>query len=181
MKLDTNQATVTLNVTYGSGTAITLTGQLTGIPNVANQSITISGQANGAAITNAKGKFLITLVASGLGNVYAAMSNGSSNTAMVTLTDTAPVITSFQATEGQNGVWTFSGTVTWNRSFTSMTVNLGGQLVSLQNVSTTANGTGTFSVNVTLDGQPDDNGLATAVAVDPWGLQSNTATATVQQ
>jgi hypothetical protein len=164
---------LTMNVTYGVGKTIELSGDLTGVPNASNQQVEIYGMAHGTAVTDSNGHYDITLQASNLGQVQAT--DTYSDHASLQLTDPAPVI-SFSAVEGANDVWTFTGTITYNRPFTAMTVYLGGAPVSLQGVTCTANDQGTFGISIQLNGTSSDNGTATAVAIDAWGTSSNTAT-----
>jgi hypothetical protein len=168
-------ANLSLSVVYGTGTTVTLSGDLTNTANPANQAIQIVGKASGTTTTDANGHYSITLQATGLGAVGAALANDNRVKATATLTDTAPVITSFVAIEEQNGVWEFRGTITYNRYFDSMTIYFGGQPIDLQNKTTTANSSGSFDVCIQLNGLSSDNGNAAVWAVDPWGLQSNLA------
>jgi hypothetical protein len=174
-------STVTLAVTYGTGKNITLSGVLSNTATVSGQQIDISGVASGTATTDASGDFSVNLTATGLGDVKAVTHDQSSNAATVTLTDQAPVLTAFQATEGTNHVWTLSGTVTYFRYFASMTINFGGTPVHVQGVTTNADETGHFEVCVQLDGQADDNGLVWAQAVSPWGTTSDKLYDTILQ
>src|SRR5262249_11450275 len=95
--------------------------------------------------------------------------------------DTPPVLTSFGAAEGSGRLWTFWGTVTWDRQLTDLVVYFGGAPVSLTNVTATVNSQGTFQKVVELDGTPSDNGTETAYVLDPWGLVSNTRWTNVHQ
>jgi hypothetical protein len=173
-------STLTMSVAYGSGRGITLSGALTGTPCPAGQTVRISGQAAGLAVTDSGGHYTINLVASGLGPVSGKTVDGSSNTAQVTLTDTAPVLTNLKACEGVGDLWTFSGTVTY-RSPQGLTVSFGGQPVTLQGKITPVSYTGTFSLSIRLNGTSTDNGMVSAGVMDPWGLTSNTLEVNVQQ
>jgi hypothetical protein len=174
-------STLTLNVTYDAGRTVTLSGDLTNTPNPAGHLIQLYGQASGSTITDANGHYSITLKASGLGKVGAVLRDDFSTYATATLTDTAPVITSFQAIEEQNHIWEFKGTVTWNRPFGSMIIDFGGQPVSIQNQSTTAKSTGSFDLCLQLNGKSTDNGTVGCWALDCWGVQSQVAMAMVHQ
>src|SRR5947209_18357603 len=72
-------STLSLSVSYGFGANVTLSGDLTNAPTPANQTICFSGQASGMAFTDANGHFSATVSASGLGDVYAQMMDGTSN------------------------------------------------------------------------------------------------------
>jgi hypothetical protein len=167
-------ATVTLSVTYNLGRSITLSGDLSGgTPSNAFQTINLGGMVGGTTTTNASGHYEATLIARGLGDVTARWAMGPSNTATFTLTDQAPVITEFVATEGQDHVWTLSGTVQYFRYFDQLTILFGGQPIDISGKSTTADSTGHFSLTVVLNGQSTDNGTASCQAISPWGTKSD--------
>jgi hypothetical protein len=88
-----------------------------------------------------------------------------------------PVITSFQAIQGQDSLWTFSGHVS-DSNQGAITVTLGG-LPSTQGQTVTVQSNGNFSITIQL--QPGENGIATAQATDSLALQSNVAMALVSQ
>jgi hypothetical protein len=170
---------VSLAISYGSQRTVTLSGYVSDIDKAA-LTITFSGVVSGSVHTNSDGSFSFTTQASGLGGVQAAtvdLWGQQSNTASVNVTSNPPVISNFQASEGTNNIWTFTGTVT-DESPAGLTVTLGG-LTSLQGKSGTVDATGHFSISVQL--KSGDNGLATAVTTDWWGLTSNTAQIDMQQ
>jgi hypothetical protein len=171
--------TLTAGVTYGEGRSITLSGTLSGVPTVANQTIQIAGQANGTAVTDANGNYTVTLTATALGDVHVGYDPNTWTT--VTLTDTAPTLNDFFGNEGENRVWTFTGTTTYNRSYSDLTVYFGGAPVSIRGESTEVSTDGTYSLGVQLNGTITDNGTASAWVVDAWGLKSNVAYFYVQQ
>jgi hypothetical protein len=173
-------SSVTLNVTYGQGRSITLSGTLSGAPNVANQPISIQGQASGRATTDSSGNYTITLTASGLGQVTATDADGSSNIATANLTDTAPVLLTFGGSEGSTE-WTFSGTTSYGRYYSDLTVNFSGSVQSMQGKSTTVAGDGSFAYLIELNGTATDNGTVYVKVVDAWGLVSNQLSTNVFQ
>jgi hypothetical protein len=174
-------STLSMSVTYGAQRSITLSGQLTDTPSPGNQSILISGVASGTAVTDANGRYAITLTASGLGMVSGITADHQSNTAQVTLSDTAPNISNFVGKESAGDWWTFTGKVTYGQTLQGLTVNFGGQAVSLQGKTTTVDANGNFSFSIQLDGTENDNGLVSATITDWWGQRSNTALTNVYQ
>jgi hypothetical protein len=182
-RLETREcpSTLSLSVAYGTQRNVTLSGQLTNAPNVGGQTIRIWGVASGTAVTDASGNYSVTLTASGLGQVSAATADMHSNTAHVMLTDTAPTISNFVATESSGDIWTFSGHVSYSHRMQGLTVTFGGQVASLQGQTTTVNASGYFTFTIQLNGTMGDNGMATAVIDDSWGMLSNTAMANVYQ
>jgi hypothetical protein len=177
----TAPATLTLNVSYMAGKSLVLSGQLSDTPNPGFRSISISGKVTATTFTNVLGQYNAMVSATGLGDVSVTATDGSSNTVTATLTDQAPVLTSFDAVEGQTHCWTFRGTVTYHRHFNTMTINLGGVPVSIQGKTATADNTGHFEITLMLNGYSSDNGTVWAKAVSPWGLESNMLTDYVHQ
>ena len=165
--------TISLQVSYGSQTTITLAGQVSGI-DAGGRTVTFSGMATGSVMTNSDGTYSFTTTATALGNVSAQTMDlwgQSSNTAQVTLTNTPPTITNFVALQELGNVWTFEGQVNYAYP-QGLTVTLGGS-PSLQGVTATVAANGTFYVTVQL--QPGEDGTASAQTTDAWGLQSNEA------
>jgi hypothetical protein len=172
-------STLTLNVAYSTGTNVILSGTLTGAANPANHTINLSGEVGGQAITDANGRYQITLQAMGLGDVSAADADGTSNTATATVADTSPNITNFNASEGPYGIWTFSGHVDYRS--TDLTIYFAGQPISLRGMSTDVDANGNFSVTVQLNHTQSDNGWEYVYAVDAWGNYSNFMQEYIQQ
>jgi len=174
-------ATLTLNVTYGLGRNVTLSGDLTDTSHPAGQLITIQGMVNGQVVTDAQGHYSLNATPQYLGTVGARKSDGSSNVATNAITDAAPVLNVLKATEGIDHVWTISGTLTYNRPFDSLTVNFGGVPAHIVGQTTTATSDGAFTLSVRLDGTTQDNGTIWAEALSPWNLVSNRLYATIRQ
>lgn len=86
----------------------------------------------------------------------------------------APQIVSFGAVQVSGGVWDFSGTVI-DANPSGLTVNFGGEPVSLQGKSAVTNGSGNFMFAIQLNTNGSDNGTATAQTTDSQGLTSNLA------
>jgi hypothetical protein len=175
-------ATVTLAVEYGVDKSVKLYGTLSGASNSAHQPVSLGGVVAGLAMTNMSGYYETIVKASALGDVTARwVGGGVSNTAVYTLTDVAPAITSFSAVEGQDHVWTLSGTVSYSRPFTSLTVLFAGEPVTIYGTQTTTDSTGYFERVYILNGQSTDNGTVTAKAIDAWGTESALATTYICQ
>jgi hypothetical protein len=171
---------LTLNVTYNGGTNVTLSGNLSGAANVANQQIQLTGQASGSVDTDANGNYSITENASGLGQVTAYCPTASAS-ANATLTDSGATITSFQDIQQPGNIMEFKGTFTYPYAIQGMTLTLNGAPVDVRNLTYSLGNTGTFDVFVQLDGQADDNGMVGAVITDAWGVNSNTSQVCVEQ
>ena len=164
---------ISLSVSYGSQRTVTLSGQVTDV-DAGGLTVTFTGMVTGSTVTNPDGTFSATFTATGLGEVDASTTDSQgleSNVATVTLTSNPPVITNFMATAGQAGVWTFTGTVT-DESPAGLVVTFGG-LPSLANQMATVQSNGSFELSVVL--QAGEEGTATAVTTDWWGLMSNEA------
>jgi hypothetical protein len=165
---------LTATPTSGTGTQVTITGQLT--ENAPGEvSITFGGVVSGAMEVNSSGTFTYSTHATKLGAVTAVAVelNETSNTAQAKLTCPAPVITSFCAVDESGPLWDFEGHVN-DPNPQGLVVVLGG-LPTLQNeqVTATCDANGNFSVVVQL--QPNETGTATANVTDPWGQQAATA------
>jgi hypothetical protein len=182
--------TLTLSISsYGPGKEVTLTGSLSSTSNNANQTITITGVASGTATTDANGDFSVTLNASGLGKVYAEPANGSANVATATLTDEPPDVYNFGGAQVNGNLWDFSGTVSWEESWTSMSGTIvGPPKIGTVSITATSDGemnngecTGRFSVAILLDGTQATNGNYIAQVKDCWGTLSNEAIDCVNQ
>jgi streptogramin lyase len=164
--------TISLSVSYLTGTTVTLSGQVTADA-PGGLTVDFTGQVVGSVVTNADGTFSGTFQATGLGSVSATTTDAHglvSNTATIVLTANAPVITNFAATAEGSNIWTFSGTVT-DQTPAGMVVTFGG-LPSLVGQTAIVQANGTFELTVSL--QAGEEGTATAQTIDAWGLVSNT-------
>jgi hypothetical protein len=170
---------LTIEVEYGWGKTVTLSGSLSGVTQVGGVAIDITGQADGITSTDSNGHYTITLTADGLGSVY-ALAVGTGAQAMDYFWDIAPEITNFSACEGEDRLWTFTGSVEYHRPFNTMAINFGGVPVSVSG-GTAADSSGSFTWMVRLNGTPSDNGLAWAEAISPWGLVSERAYTNIHQ
>jgi hypothetical protein len=175
---DTAQATIavaapalSLSISYGSQHNVTLSGLLTDL-DADSRSISISGVAGGTPVTDSSGNFSFTTTASALGEVDATETDPwgqASNTAMVTVSDTAPVIQNFVAIHGIGNTWIFQGNVVAGYA-EGLTIRFGG-LTALAGRTTTVRADGTFSFTCTLPA--GTHGTATAITTDWWGLDSD--------
>jgi hypothetical protein len=175
-------AALTLSVSYMTGKWVTLSGNYSNAQNVANVAIQVSGQASGVAWTNFQGAYSVAVEAVQLGAVTVQATDLSTAAVSKTLTDQAPVLTGFIVSE-QTLSHLFSGTISYHRPIgaDTMTVNFGGEPVTLQGKTTEVLSDSTFSEAWTLNGQQSDNGTAWAEVVSPWGLVSNRVYAEVLQ
>jgi hypothetical protein len=149
----------------------------------AYRTVTFSGGYSGTTTTNSQGFFSIMVTANQLGPMMATTTDPAghaSNGAIYTLTSTAPVIQNFSVSELPNGWYEFTGQVT-DESPQGLTVYFGGEPISLEGHSVTVAADGTFSFAIQLNGTSSDDGVATAVTTDWWGLQSNVAVCNVSQ
>jgi hypothetical protein len=174
-------ATLTLNVTYGYGKNVTVSGDLTDTSTPGYQLITIQGVVNGQVVTDANGHYSLEATPQYLGSVGARKTDGSSNIATNAVTDMPPVITVLDAIEGAGRMWTIRGTLTYHRPFDTLTVNFGGAPAHINGKTTTASSDGAFTLSVELDGTMNDNGTMWAQAVSVWGLLSERAYETIHQ
>jgi hypothetical protein len=143
--------------------------------------VTFSGSGVSASVTlSSSGNFDLFTTATSLGSVTATAVNQSTNKSTGVsspITDQAPVISSFQASQSSGNVWTFTGQVTDDQSVAGLVVTLGG-LPSLQGKTATVNSQGWFSITVQL--KAGESGTATAQTNDWWGMASNIAWTMVQ-
>ncbi len=173
---------IRFSISYGQQRQITVTGQFID-EQPANRIVIIGGSASGSATTDATGSFSITLTADSLGQVTAwgtDIAGHVSNTAIRTLQSAVPVIQQFSVSEKTGGWYEFSGRVVDECPF-GLTVDFGGQPVSLSDQTVTVGADGWFHFQIKLNGTTTDEGTATAVVSDWWGLTSNTATCLVHQ
>jgi hypothetical protein len=172
--LTNNAPTITLNVSYGAGKQVTLSGLVTD-ETAGGRTVTLSGQVNATVVTNADGTFTWTGDAAALGTVTAGTVDfwgATSNTAQVTLVSAAPVISNFSAVQGDGqNQWLLKGQVT-DESFHGLEVRFGG-LPSLSNSTTTVESNGWFYLFVTLTA--GESGTVWCQTTDWWGQDSNVA------
>ena len=171
--LSANAPQLSLNVSYGEGRTITLSGSVVD-QDQGELTVSLTGCVVAQVHTNADGTFSLTTQATGLGPVTAStvdLWGQASNDATVMLTSSPPVIDQFTAINNGNRWWTFEGHVT-APSPAGMVMQLGG-LPSLANATAQVGGGGFFSYVVQL--APNESGVATAQTTDWWGQQSNQA------
>jgi hypothetical protein len=168
--------TVTLNVIYQPNQKAVFQGTLTdqSQPNPSH-TVNLTGAVNTQVACSQSGGFTITLPVSQLGTVYAASSDGHSNTAQFTLVGGSPVVGNFKAVSQGGGMWLFSGSVT-GAPVQGEVVNFGG-ITPLDGLSTSVRTDGTFALYAMVPS--GEGGWASAQAVDWWGDKSQAVIAFV--
>jgi hypothetical protein len=162
---------LTLSISYGRHTTVTLSGSVTDV-DLVGLTVTLTGKVNASAVTDANGNFSVTTQATGLGPVTASTTDlwgVASNQPYVNVYDTPPQITSFSARESPGNLWTFYGTVAY-RDPDGLVVNLSG-FPSLSGQGATVGDDGKFCTVVQMS--PTDNGQVRAVTTDWYGLASD--------
>lgn len=165
--LTSQNPSITLSVTYGSGTQVTLHGTVTD-EEAAGRTVSFSGKVSGSVTADSTGAFSYTAQASGVGLVEATTTDAwglTSNTAQVTLTNQVPAIT-LSITQLGNGYVTLYGTVT-DDAPAGLTVTFSGDVMG----STTTDGSGNYSYTT----QAMQLETVTAQTTDIWNQTSNTA------
>jgi hypothetical protein len=172
---------ITLYHSWGANKSVTLSGQVVD-EYPSGLTVTFSGAYSGSTTTDSNGFFTLTYTASSLGSVTASTvdaSSQSSNTPSTTLSNMAPVITSFTYTYEGNGYYLFVGTV-YDEFVEGLVVAFDG-LATLQSQTANVLADGTFSLYVQLNGTPSDDGLAVATVTDWWDILSDESTVYVTQ
>jgi hypothetical protein len=165
-----------LNIVYGTGRTVTIQGTVQD-DHPDTCAIALGGVVSGTAPVAVDGTFSVTTQATGLGTATATVTDDQQLTAEATalVESKAPDITNFRVVQGQGGLWIFSGQVV-DESPTTARVQLAG-CQAFQNAAVTVNADGTFSVVVNVPA--GQNVLATALATDCWGLESDQVAAPV--
>lgn len=178
------EASLSLEIAYGEGNEITLTGVLTD-DQPGGRIISLSGVIEQEVTTDPYGGFSITLNATTLGSIQALTTASNGNLVLapsVSVESNCPFIEEFVCGEdlGSPGWFIFAGRVI-DESPGGLTVHFGGSPVSLGGKSAVTESDGWFSLRVQLNGTATDNGTGEAVVTDWWGLQSDVATCDVSQ
>ncbi|HEV3238132.1 MAG TPA: hypothetical protein VGZ25_14175 [Gemmataceae bacterium] len=163
---------ITLTLTYGTGHQLILSGTVTdNYPG--GLKVNITGVVPpSTATTDASGNFNITLSAYRLGDVTATTTDSwgqVSNTAKVTATNTAPVISNLWATAGNYDTWTITGKVT-DEHAAGLTVTFWG-LPAVAGKTAIVQADGTFTLSVVIPS--NQSGYIYAQTTDWWGAASN--------
>jgi large repetitive protein len=169
---------LTLQIANGTRNNVILSGQVTA-DGPGGLAVTFTGVVSGSTTTNSDGTFKVTLPASRVGQVQATVTDGwgqISNAISVTVSSAPPSILNFRADLISGTTWVFTGSVS-DESAPGLTVHFGG-LPSLEGKSITVGDDGTFSFTVAL--APGEEGMATALCTDWFGLQSDLASDWVQ-
>jgi hypothetical protein len=164
---------LTLSLAYSARNNVILSGQVTA-DGPGGLAVTFTGVVSGSTTTNSDGTFKVTLPASRVGQVQATVTDGwgqISNAVGATVTSAPPSILNFQAELVSGTTWVFTGSVS-DEYAAGLTVQFGG-LPSLEGKSVAVGDDGTFSFTVIL--APGEEGMATALCTDWFGLQSNLA------
>ncbi|MCI0464580.1 MAG: hypothetical protein L0Z62_47220 [Gemmataceae bacterium] len=169
---------LTLTRTYGAGGAVTLSGHVTD-ESPTECEVVLTGAVNALVTPNSNGDFSYTTQDWEPGAVTAAAVDPwgqESNQPTATLANSAPVISSFQAVQGTNNVWTFQGQVT-DEYAPGLTVRLWG-IPTLEGTvgytEVTVGIDGQFSYSVTLE--QGEQGTVSAQVTDWWDVQSQVVT-----
>lgn len=163
--------TLSLNVSYGSGNTVTLSGTVND-DSPGGLTVQFSGVANGQVTTSADGTFRLTTQASGLGSITASVTDDwgqTSDPLQVAVAPAAPVITSFSAIPLGNNTWLFLGQVLAPNPSEVQVSFAGSASVDGSNVEVQSDGS--FAAIVQM--QPEETRTVTAQAMDAWGQQSD--------
>lgn len=162
-----------LQFTWGANKQVTITGVINDeFPG--GLTVTFGGAASGSVSADSSGHFSATLTATQIGQVTVGTTdqwNQNSAAASITLTNNAPTITNFTATQGALHSWTFTGKVTDDQATSGLTVYFGG-LPELKGETAVVAADGTFTLTVTL--AAGESGNVTCNVADVWGANSNT-------
>jgi hypothetical protein len=148
-------STLTLNAAYTSGNSATLSGQLTGAPNDAGQTINLGGYGGTTtATTDTSGDYTVTVLVTQPGTVSAGYMSQDPASASATLgplpNPTSPSLTlNYAYTTGNNA--TFSGQLTGTSNNAAQTINISGY-GGTTTATTDANGNYSVTVAVTQPG-----------------------------
>jgi hypothetical protein len=163
---------LTLAISYGAQKTVTLSGQVTDL-DAGGRTVTFTGEVNGSIVSASDGTFSYTATPAGLGKITAStvdLWGQASNTPSVTVSNNAPVISGFTASQ-TGTVWTFSGKVT-DESPDYLRVSFTGP-GAVNGQTATCCADGTFALTVQL---PSGTcGMVTAQTTDWWGVASNIA------
>jgi len=168
----TNAPSLTFTATIVGGNVVALTGQVTCDGDPRGCSVAFGGIVNASTNVNVDGSYSLQLTPTVLGTITARVTDGTGHQSTVrqaAITSDAPTIT-LTRTYGTNGTVILSGAVV-DEDHANRTVTLSGAV----NASVTTNANGDFTLTAT----GWSAGTVSAQTVDPWGLTSNTATATL--
>jgi hypothetical protein len=163
---------ITLTLTYGTGHQFILNGTVTD-NSPAGLKVNISGVVPpSSTTTDAKGNYNTVVNAYSLGAVSATTTDcwgQVSNTASVTATNSAPVISDLSASCGNYDVWTITGKVT-DEHAAGLTVTFSG-LAAVQGKTAVVQADGTFTLSVVIPS--NQSGYIQAQTHDWWSVASN--------
>jgi len=165
---------ITLTLTYGTGHQLILSGKVTdNWPN--GLTVKISGLVSGTTTTDANGNYSTTLTANTPnGTIYASTTDSwslNSNTASVSASNTAPVISNLSASGGGLGYWTITGKVTDEHPEGLVVTFSSTDVPAVNGQKATVQADGTFTLTVIIPST--QSGYIYAQTTDWWGIQSN--------
>jgi hypothetical protein len=164
---------ITMTISYGTGHQLILSGTVTDqYPSGLKVTFTGVVPSGSSTTTDANGNFIVTLSANKLGDVLATTTDTwgqASNTAKVTASNTAPVISNLWASAGNYDVWTITGTVT-DEHAAGLTVTFWG-LQAVAGKTAVVQADGSFTLSVVIPS--NQSGYIYCQTTDWWGAQSN--------
>ena len=141
----------------------------------ATNTVAFSGAGIGNVGVNGGGGFNTILAVNALGQVTATPNDGAlaGQPYTITLQNAAPTIGNFKAIAGNNGQWTFSGTVT-DEAPAGLTLRLSGFQAGFGPFTTQVSGNGSFSFTIQLPSNA--SGTITANVTDWYGASGSATT-----
>jgi hypothetical protein len=170
---------ISLSATPGGGNSVILSGHVTD-PSPSGLTVVIGGGASATTTTNANGDFSVIVNANTAAAITAYTTDvwgETSNTAATVpgaspATTTPPTISNFSVYPNKDGTVTISGQVIAS-NLQGVTVQLGGMTTLSNQGPLSVNGSGWFTIDLTL--QDGEDGTATAQATDANGNHSGFA------
>jgi hypothetical protein len=163
---------------WGTGPNVNIQGNVQD-PHPQTAVVRILGTVNEVDLTpDAQGNFAVTApvpTPNTILQITATDDQNLTDQAFMTLHDIVPQITAFSGAQIPGGYYQFTGRVAGGAPVLGLLVVFGGAPIDLNGANTKVNADGSFTLTVKMNGQPTDDGLATAVVADYWGAQSNTA------
>lgn len=164
----------TLNIAYGSGHTVILSGQVTDPTNSAGLVVTFGGAASGQATTDANGVYQVSLTATQLGviNAHVTETDGTQDSMQVYVQNSTPTITNLTSVQSANNIWTISGRVL-DEFAQGLVVTFSAASSLINGRTATVAADGTFSLTVQLHGPADTGNVGVQVMSDWWGAASS--------
>jgi hypothetical protein len=165
---------LTLNAAYGANHAVTLSGHVNDLL-PAGLTVTFSGAITGSTVTDSNGDFSVTLTAALLGTVTATVTGsqpGSTGYASLVLSNVAPTIVNFTATQDSATCWTLSGQVT-DEYAAGLVITFSSAIAPLNGQTVVVGDDGWFTLSFNTQGMDYSGTVTVQVLADWWGLASN--------